>query len=50
MLFKNKKMDNKELMSQISILVKNYFENNSYNFESGKTKIPLAVPTYNNGK
>ena len=40
-------MDNKELMSQISILVKNYFENNSYNFESGKTKIPLAVPTYN---
>ena len=47
MLFKNKKMDNKELMSQISILVKNYFENNSYNFESGKTKIPLAVPTYN---
>ena len=47
MLFKNKKMNNQELMSQISILVKNYFENNSYNFESGKTKIPLAVPTYN---
>ena len=47
MLFKNKKMNNQELMSQISILVKNYFKNNSYKFESGKTKIPLAVPTYN---
>jgi len=40
-------MDNHEIISQINILVKNYFENNSYNFESGKTKIPLAVPSYN---
>ncbi len=34
-------------MLQISILVKKYFENNSYNFVSGKTKIPLAGPSYN---
>jgi CDP-6-deoxy-D-xylo-4-hexulose-3-dehydrase len=40
-------MDNQEVMLQISILVKKYFENNSYNFVSGKTKIPLAVPSYN---
>lgn len=40
------KMNNEEILSKISILVKNYFENISYNFEPGKTKIPLAVPSY----
>jgi len=37
MLFKNKKMNNQELMSQISILVKNYFENE---------KDDLNIPEY----
>ena len=40
-------MNNEEILLQINILVKNYFENISYNFEPGKTKIPLAVPSYN---
>jgi len=40
-------MDNEELISQINSLVKKYFKNNSYSFKPGKSKIPLAVPSYN---
>lgn len=40
-------MKNDDLLHQINILVKKYFENNSYNFEPGKSKIPIAVPSYN---
>ena len=40
-------MNNEEILLQINILVKKYFENISYNFRSGKSKIPLAVPSYN---
>lgn len=40
-------MNDDELLSQIDNMIKNYFENKKYEFEPGKSKIPLAVPSYN---
>ena len=41
------KMNDDVLISQIDDMVKNYFKNKTYVFEPGKSKIPLAVPSYN---
>lgn len=41
------KMNDDKLLSQIDKLIRNYFENKTYEFEPEKTKIPLAVPSYN---
>ena len=40
-------MNNEQILFQINNLVKAYFENISYDFKPGETKIPLAVPSYN---
>ena len=40
-------MKNDEIVLQINNLVKKYFENITYDFKSGESKIPLAVPSYN---
>ena len=40
-------MKNDKIILQINNLVKEYFENISYNFKAGQSKIPLAVPSYN---
>ena len=40
-------MENDEIILQINNLVKKYFENISYDFKVGQSKIPLAVPSYN---
>ena len=35
-------MNNEKIVSEINILVKNYFENKSCEFIPGETKIPLV--------
>ncbi len=40
-------MKNDKIILQINNLVKEYFENISYDFKAGQSKIPLAVPSYN---
>ena len=40
-------MKNDEIVLEINNLVKKYFENMSYDFKAGQSKIPLAVPSYN---
>lgn len=39
-------MSDENLVSQIDILIKKFFQNKKYVFEPGKTRIPLAYPAY----
>ena len=39
-------MNNDEIKIEIDNLIKQYFENISYDFKAGQSKIPLASPSY----